>query len=364
MNADYSLVDKIYEAALVPELWNEVCVQLADVTDCYSAMVVTMSPDGDYRWISTPNIRELMATFAASDLRFQNVRPQRGMEVSPGIFARDSDVLTPEELENDPIYRTYIYPNGLKWNVGCAIREPSGHFLVFDLMRTKDANPFSDAEIARLNALKPDLARAAFLTSRLAFRQAATMAAALSMVGLPAAIISDHGAVLAMNPEMEAFERVVTTRAGDVLHVINPAPRAMFDEAIARLNTGRAAEVQSIPVPATEADPAVILHVVPVRRQARDVFGRSLAVVIATRVGDAGPPDLRVLSGLFDLTPAESRVAREVATGASLEMIAAKLKLSIQTVRTYLKRVMAKTGTRRQAELAVLLSGLHLRSGG
>jgi len=75
-------------------------------------------------------------------------------------------------------------------------------------------------------------------------------------------------------------------------------------------------------------------------------------------VGVVGLPEMRVLCGLFDLTPAEARLAREVAVGASMETAAATLGLSIETVRTYLKRVMAKTGTRRQAELAVLLSGL------
>jgi DNA-binding CsgD family transcriptional regulator len=67
---------------------------------------------------------------------------------------------------------------------------------------------------------------------------------------------------------------------------------------------------------------------------------------------------MRVLSGLFDLTPGEARVARELASGASLEAVAIKLGLKLETVRTYLKRIFQKTGTRRQAELTRMLSGL------
>jgi DNA-binding CsgD family transcriptional regulator len=352
------LVDRIYEAAVIPELWRNTCEAIAAEIGAYSASIFSLTPDATYRWISTANIKDLVEAFSASDVRFQNVRPSRALERSPGIFTRDTDLMTPEELETDPVYRAFIYPNGLKWTAGCAIQEPSGHSIVFDLMRQNTSEPFSDEDMARLNALKPDLARAALMTSRLAFQQADTVTSALSMVGLPAMVIGDSGMAISMNAEMEALAPLIGTGAGNAIHLTRPAARLMLDDALRRLRAGTAPQVQSIPVPAREGSPALILHVLPVRRMARDVFGRSMAVMIATPVGEVGPPDMRVLCGLFDLTPAEARLAREVATGATMETAAANLGLSIETVRTYLKRVMAKTGTRRQAELAVLLSGL------
>jgi DNA-binding CsgD family transcriptional regulator len=352
------LVDRIYEAAVIPELWRDTCLALAQEVDAYSAAILSVGSDSSYRWISTPNVRELFQQFAESDARFGNLRPVRALERAPGIFGRDSDVLTPEEIAADPVLQQLVYPNGFKWTAGCVILEPSGHSIVFDLMRRAGAEPFSDEDLARLNHLKPDLARAAFMTSRLAFREAASVTAALSMVGLPAVVLGDSGTAIAMNAEMEALAPLVTTGAGNSLNINRPAAKLMFDDALAMLSAGAVPRVQSIPVPASEEFPATILHVLPVRRMARDVFGLSLALMIATPVGEIGPPDMRVLCGLFDLTPAEARLAREVAVGASMETAAATLGLSIETVRTYLKRVMAKTGTRRQAELAVLLSGL------
>lgn len=352
------LVDRIYEAAVIPELWRETCIALAEEIDAYSAAILSVGADSSYRWISTPNVRELFEQFAQSEARFGNLRPVRALERAPGIFSRDSDILTAEELAADPVLQQLVYPNGLKWTAGCVILEPSGHSIVFDLMRRAGTEPFSDDDLARLNVLKPDLARAAFITSRLAFREAASITSALSMVGLPAVVIGDTGAAIAMNAEMEALAPLVSTGAGNSIIINRPAAKLMLDEALARLRAGAVPHVQSIPVPASEGSAAVILHVLPVRRMARDVFGLSLALMVATPVGEVGPPDMRVLCGLFDLTPAEAKLAREVAVGASMETAAATLGLSIETVRTYLKRVMAKTGTRRQAELAVLLSGL------
>ena len=74
-------------------------------------------------------------------------------------------------------------------------------------------------------------------------------------------------------------------------------------------------------------------------------------------------PTAEVLQGLFDLTPAEARVARAIAERRTVEAIAGMLGVSRETVRTQLKSVLAKTGMARQADLAALLAATMVRSG-
>jgi DNA-binding CsgD family transcriptional regulator len=62
-----------------------------------------------------------------------------------------------------------------------------------------------------------------------------------------------------------------------------------------------------------------------------------------------------VLVELFDLTPAQSRVAAALCGGRSLSEHAASEGISILTARTLLKRVQEKTETHSQAELVRLL---------
>ena len=71
-------------------------------------------------------------------------------------------------------------------------------------------------------------------------------------------------------------------------------------------------------------------------------------------------PEPEVLRTLYGLTRAEAVVAADLAAGLTLEEIAAKANVGIETVRTHVKRAMAKTDTRRQAELVLLV----LRSAG
>ena len=55
------------------------------------------------------------------------------------------------------------------------------------------------------------------------------------------------------------------------------------------------------------------------------------------------------------LTPAETRLARCLASGATLRNAAEQLGVSINTVRSQLRQIFAKTGTSRQAALMRLL---------
>lgn len=63
---------------------------------------------------------------------------------------------------------------------------------------------------------------------------------------------------------------------------------------------------------------------------------------------------------LFALTNAEIRLATRMADGHSLDEIAGDLAIGIETARSQLRSVFAKTRTRRQAELVALLGRVAL----
>jgi DNA-binding CsgD family transcriptional regulator len=355
---DVQLTDQIYEAAVIPELWSTVCDRLAETVNSFSGSIITLDQTQTYRWISSPRIQPAMEEFSKSPLRFENVRPRKHLERAPFSFLRDIDVMTEDELADDPIYNAFMRPIGLGWTMGDVFVEPSGHTVIFDIIRQTDRGPFSTEDIATLNALKPDLSRAALMASRLAFRQANTVTEAMSSVGLPAAVLSDSGTVLAMNDEMERVEPRIRTGMRNRVSIDQKNADLILQATIDDIRAGRTPAIQSIPVMAADMTPAIILHVLPVIRAARDIFARSAAILVATPVGEVGPPDLRVISGLFDLTASEAKVAREIAVGTSVDEIAVKFNISRETVRTYLKQIFSKTGTSRQAQLTALLSGL------
>ncbi|WP_105381894.1 helix-turn-helix transcriptional regulator [Neorhizobium alkalisoli] len=358
MKTESTLADRLYEAALVPDLWTDTCERIAAEIGSSTASIFTVDAHGTHRYVTSSNFAEAFAQFVESEQRLTNIKPLRAMQRFPFSFARDSDILTKEEYAQDTIRTDFIEPHGMQWEAGWAFQEPTGHVIVITLMRAKGLTHFSDDQLGLLNALKPDLARAAYMSSRLAFNEARSMTEALSMLGLPAAVIGDDGQAIAMNPEMEHLSPRIRTGAANRLVFESNGASILFNEAIERYRAQAAPTVQSLPMMSRNGAPPIILHLLPIRRAARDIFSRSMAVLAVTEVGKVGPPDMRVLCGLFDLTPAEARVARGIALAQTPETIAASLGVSVETTRSHLKRIMQKTGTTRQAELVLLLSGL------
>ena len=61
------------------------------------------------------------------------------------------------------------------------------------------------------------------------------------------------------------------------------------------------------------------------------------------------------LQGLFGLTPAEASIAGMLANGKSTNDVAVRQGITLNTARVHVKRILAKTGTSRQAELVALI---------
>jgi DNA-binding CsgD family transcriptional regulator len=80
-----------------------------------------------------------------------------------------------------------------------------------------------------------------------------------------------------------------------------------------------------------------------------------LALVLITERGKS-LPQLQFLKQLYDLSPAELRVAVALLEGKSLENYALMAGVTMNTVRTQLKHLFTKTGTHRQSELVAILS--------
>jgi|SRR5271167_3193673 len=98
-----------------------------------------------------------------------------------------------------------------------------------------------------------------------------------------------------------------------------------------QFNFRAAIAVVSIPVPATGALPALILHLVPIQGSARAIFTGALALIVATPLSAPSAPPVTLLAALFDLTPTEGRIAGGILEGKAVSRLATELGLSTET---------------------------------
>ena len=356
MNTLETLVDDIYEAAAIPELWPGVLERLAAVARADAATILSVDRDGYGRYAATPSYELAYGDFIANGRAHANVRFGRGLELFPAAFSTDLELCSPAELAADPIYVDFVHPHGFAWTAGTAIPTPTGDLIVFDLARRMGSDPFERAAMARLDSYRPHLARAALLSHRLGLKSAGNQAAALQLDGLPCAVLGRSGRVLALNQMFEDLAPRIAFTAFDGLRFDDPEVDSLVSAAIADLRYEARPVLRSIPVRSTETGSALVVHLVPIRRSAGDVFTRAEGLVVVTPVTMPEAPLTHILTGLFDLTPAEAKVARGIASGLNVESLAGTLNLSPATVRNQLNAVLSKTGTRRQAELTLLLS--------
>ncbi len=157
-------------------------------------------------------------------------------------------------------------------------------------------------------------------------------------------------------------EQFLSSAGGGIAIAHRPANQFLV-EALSRTRSdlGLGEKPSSFAFPASANSAACVAHLLPVRRQARDIFTGAAHIFVVTSVSTPKAPPAHILSGLFDLSPAESRVAQKIVEGGSVEEIATAGNLSRETVRNQIKSVLAKTGTSRQAELVGLLLGAQIK---
>ena len=251
-------------------------------------------------------------------------------------------------------------PRGYGWVSGTCVRPPSGETLIVAIERNYTRGPFEMDMIHRLDVFGPHLSRAALLSARLGLERARAMADALAVIGLPAAVLRGRGRLYAANLLLERMIPDIFQDSHARLKLSNSAADALYATAVENLTAVDLNEniTRSIPIPANNGTPAMIVHLLPVRRAAQDVFSRGSGLLVVTPVDRGVVPNAEVLSGLFDLTPAEARIARGIASGETINTIAQTRMISRETVRNQLKGILAKTGLSRQSDLAALLNGI------
>jgi DNA-binding CsgD family transcriptional regulator len=239
--------------------------------------------------------------------------------------------------------------------VGTFIPIPTGENAGLVLTRRIERGPAEREIVDKLDELRPHLARSILMSARLQLERARIASQTLAALGLPALVLNERGKVLAANPLIEKLTAYVHWRAQDRVSLKDKAGDKLLRDAIAAIDSAASA-VRSFPVRGLES--MMVAHVIPIRLSARDVFVRCAAALVLTPVTRPQAPPVELVQSLFDLTPAEARVARDLATGRSAEDIASNGGVSLSTVRSQVRGVLEKTGCHRQLDVVALLAGI------
>jgi DNA-binding CsgD family transcriptional regulator len=352
-----ALVDRIYECAFAPEHWPGVFDELATIADARGGFLLAANRKV-INWTASASLEAGMQAFVAGDFYTRSSRPARLLATGHAGFLREYDVFTDEEMAADPVYRDLLWPAGFGWCAATAIRLPTGDELFLSFEREHSRGPVETTVVKQLDVLRPHLARTALMSARLQLERARAATATLASIGLPALVFDRAGQVLVANELVERLNDHMRWRAQDRFALKDSKADALLRQAVETLQSNEVESTRSFPVRSPDGQVALIAHVVPIRRSACDLFARCVGVLVLMPAKTRQAPSVELVQSLFDLTAAEARVARSLAMGQTVEEIASDKGVSYNTVRTQLRGVLEKTGSRRQADVVALLGGI------
>jgi DNA-binding CsgD family transcriptional regulator len=102
----------------------------------------------------------------------------------------------------------------------------------------------------------------------------------------------------------------------------------------------------------------LVVHLIPASESAREAFEGGFGVLVVTTVSAPAQTHPALIQGLFDLSAAEARVACGIAGGLTVQEMADRHRVGRETVHSQVNAVLAKTGTRRQVEVAAMLAAI------
>ena len=353
------LIDRIYECSVVPELWPDVLDELALLTDSTGGML--FSARKAVNWTASENVVDAFETYVKDGWLGKCPRRMCMIEKSQPTFFVEQDFWSEEELANNPFYRDFFHPRGLGWSAGTLLQMPTGDNIVFSIERQLDQGPIERNHVERLNELRPHLLRSAFVSARLGLQRAQGAGETLARFGLPALVLDADGKFVEANERADTIADHIKFNAPDRrVAFADRRAGAFLTSALERLDGVSATDSLSFPIRNEDGHAIFVGHVMPVKLAAHDIFANSYALLFFTPLDRTRAPSKDLMRSLFDMTVAETRIAKGLVKGQTLTEIASDGGVSITTVRSQFSSILEKTGCSRQAELVGLLANIAL----
>lgn len=288
--------------------------------------------------------------------------------IKPGsVYAAESLIDTCELMKTE-FYGDWLRPQRLKYGIGGRILHEKSRIMSFSILLDAKAGPAESADLDMLRQLMPHLQRAAQIRRQLAHAKFLydTAESVLDTLAIGVLLLDRDGKVFHVNERAAGIVGLRDGLALDHQGMLSAALqsetkrlRSLIHDAI---NAGKhvcSSGGGAMQVSRISGQQSFAILVAPLRKAQEDLLLARTACVLFVDEPDAiRDIKLGVLMDLYGVTETEARVMLALVQGNQLKEIAAKHGTSLNTVKTQVKNIFAKTETERQADLVrTVLSG-------
>lgn len=353
-----AIIDRVYEAAFIPENWLPILDDLAKLAEAHGTALFNPRIAATNA-LASRSLSDMHHKMQAEGWFERNTRAARLISIDHHGFVDEAQYFTDEEVRTQPIFTEVIRALGYGFGTSTFIKIPTGDAIIVAVEKKLDTGPVTARSIAALDRIRPHLARAAMMSSQLEFERVNAAVEALRLANLPAAVLRYDGRVMAANALLENFAPQISIAAHDFVRFQYPSANSLLAEMLAMAHGESRQASRSFPLPRSDDAPPAVVHLVPVRGNACDIFANAAYFLIVTPIDRSRVPTAETIQGLFDLSPAEARVAQNLAMGRDISTTAEQLAVSAETVRSQVKSILSKSGMSRQADFVAALASLR-----
>ncbi len=358
MNEIVKVLDLIYEAAFVPERWERVLDVMAQRAEAHGTALFNEGSTST-RAIASASLDDLGQKMLGEGWLRRNARAAKLVDIQYEGFVDEAALFSENDYNTMPIFTEVMKPLGYGFGTSTLIATPTNERVVFAVEKKKATGPVTAAAISYLDQLRPHLARAAMMSSRLEFERINAAMEALQISGLPSAILRHDGRVIAANRLLEHMAPQIGTAAYGHIRFHHGAANTLLSGSLDQHRIEGSRASRSFPLPMVEDCPPAIVHIIAVEGHARDIFSDATVFLIVTPIDRQRVPAIETIQGLFDLTPAEAKVARQLVAGSDVISVASQLSVSTETIRSHVKAILSKSGMSRQADFIAAIASIR-----
>jgi DNA-binding CsgD family transcriptional regulator/GAF domain-containing protein len=367
---DYVILNRLialtYDAGMNRDLWPQVAEAVreaigAEVTILFQrdiGMHLTVNEVTAMSGWSAATLAPYNAYYGHRDTRSHSVA---GVPVG-GVYADDRQMAFADVARSE-IYQDYFRPLGLAHGIATPLFREVSRQGVLSAHRALTQRGFPEDAILLVEALSPHLVRAFQLQRQIQRAEAIADGLRLTLDHFPIAVFLLDAS--ARFHHMNAAAGALLARPGQPFQITQGRLRTSDARASADL-TRSIAQAAGI-AGGRGSEPATIrrfhlagsdfaVMAAPLRPTDHTLAGTNpLVALFVSDPANAPLLDTEILRQEFNLSAAEARLAASLAAGAALAEIAETRGVSVETVRSLLKRIFAKTGTGTQRQVIGLL---------
>ena len=365
------LIDECYAAASNDDLWPAFLQDLRQLLDGHGTTLFFTDHQlrpidrffGDN--VSPESIADYRAHYHTVD-----VRMQRSIPGALNRIAADLDLVDESVIDSHEFYQDFLRPIGHRYVVAAVLDLEDGDYAFCSSHRGLKQDHADGDVLDKARLIMPHIRRSLQLRRRLSSVDAHGKAAFEVLDGLGQAVflIDSGGRIVWQNAwasRLLAQEDGLLTSDGELKALSTNASaelQKLIKSAISTSKRPRARPGGMTIVPRPSLKRAYQILVTPLARApernlATQQLGISPSAAIFIMDLEQKPvPRTEMLRTLYNLTPAEARLATALGSGVSVKAYAEEARLSVHYARWLLKQVEAKTETRRMTDLIQLLA--------